>query len=125
MIREGIFTELSHFGVEDDDVEMIAFSQGADGTHDSAFEALVAVFFNGIRAVDEKIIVLGKVMLGFARQESELALEKLATVSPTDAVAITALQNRAAHGRQFEQWLMELLHEGEQALQVFKQQQSE
>lgn len=64
---------------------------------------------------------LGKCLLGMAQQEVMLAQEKLEIVSPTDVEAIRVLQNQAQLGRQFEQWLLELLDKGESALAVFKQ----
>lgn len=68
---------------------------------------------------------LGKCLLGMAQQEVELAQEALERVSPTDVEAIRSLQNKALMGRQFEQWLMELLDKGNNAMTVFKHQQSQ
>lgn len=66
---------------------------------------------------------LGKVMLGLAQQEVELAQEDLEEVEPTDTAEIRKLQNQAKVGRWFEKWLRELLADGEAALSAFKQQQ--
>lgn len=68
---------------------------------------------------------LGKVMLGLAEQEAELAREELETVNPTDVAAVTKLQNQAKVARWFSQWLKELLADGEAALSAFKQQQQQ
>lgn len=66
---------------------------------------------------------LGKVMVGFADQEASLALFALATVDPTDAQAITKLQNKVMVANWFTQWLRELVDEGDGAINAFKQQQ--
>ena len=66
---------------------------------------------------------LGKCLLGFARQEVELAKEKLCTVKAGDIEAVQALQNEAALGVRFERWLVELVQEGDDAIKVLKQQQ--
>ncbi len=68
---------------------------------------------------------LGKCLLGMAQQEVMAAHEGLEKVSPVDIEAIRALQNKALLGRQFEQWLKELVSNGEQAIALFKQQQEE
>ena len=68
---------------------------------------------------------LGRCILGMAQQQVALAQEALEKISPVETEAIRALQNKAALGRQFEQWLVELLHEGEQSMRIFKQQQQE
>ena len=65
---------------------------------------------------------LGKCLLGMAQQEVALAQEALERVDPADTEAVRKLQNQAMLGRQFEQWLLELLDKGESALEVFKQQ---
>ena len=66
---------------------------------------------------------LGKVMVGLAQQEADLAREALETVDPTDTKKITKLQNEVKVSRWFSQWLAELLHDGEAALSTYKQQQ--
>jgi len=68
---------------------------------------------------------LGKTLLGMAKQEIQAAQEALEETDPTDTKTITALQNKAKVGRNFEQWLNELLIRGENALNTWKQQQEE
>ena len=65
---------------------------------------------------------LGRCILGMAAQEASIAEKKLSTVDPTDSKTITALQNEVWRANSFEQWLVELLDEGEAAMNVFKQQ---
>ena len=66
---------------------------------------------------------LGRMLVGLADQEADLAQELLSTVNPTDTTKITELQNQVKVGRWFTQWLNELVLEGDQSLQVFRQQQ--
>lgn len=66
---------------------------------------------------------LGKVILGIAEQEIALAQEALEEISPTDAEGIRQLQSQAKMGRNFVQWLQELFNKGENALDVFIQQE--
>ncbi|MCR4298643.1 MAG: hypothetical protein NUV75_07820 [Gallionella sp.] len=63
---------------------------------------------------------LGRCVLGMAAQEVLLAQEKLGDVPPSDTAAIIELQNRVKVGKWFEQWLVELLQQGEQALEIFR-----
>jgi hypothetical protein len=65
---------------------------------------------------------LGKCLLGMAQQEVESAREALETTSPMDYLKVRELQNQAWLGRHFNQWLLELLHKGEAALVIYKQQ---
>ena len=65
---------------------------------------------------------LGKVLLGLAIQETQAAQEDLAVVEPTDVEKIRALQNKARFGQMFEQWLIDLVADGDNAISVFKQQ---
>ena len=58
---------------------------------------------------------LGKVLIGFARQDSEEALKLLADVDPTDIERIRALQNKVRFGHLFEEWLNDLVVEGDNA----------
>ena len=67
---------------------------------------------------------LGKVLIGMAKQEVALAQEQLATVTPTDVDKIRELQTQAWRGSTFEQWLIELVNKGENALQIYKQQKA-
>jgi hypothetical protein len=63
---------------------------------------------------------LGKCILGLANQQVMAAQLDLEIVSPLETEKIRQLQNQARLGRQFEQWLRELLHDGENAMQIFK-----
>ena len=65
---------------------------------------------------------LGKTLLGMASQEVLLAQEALEIVDPSDTKKITALQNQAKVARNFEQWLAELIDKGNNALNVWRQQ---
>jgi len=68
---------------------------------------------------------LGKTLLGMAQQEVARAQEELETVDPSDTKKLIALQNQAKNGRNFEQWLNELISKGEQALILWKQERDE
>jgi hypothetical protein len=68
---------------------------------------------------------LGKCLIGMANQEVEAALIELETVQPNDVEAIRRLQNQAKLGRQFEQWLRELVVRGNNAITIFKHQRSQ
>lgn len=68
---------------------------------------------------------LGKVLLGMAQQEVQMAQEGLETVDPMNLIAIRELQNKAWLGRRFEEWLGYLITRGEQAKTIFKQQEGE
>ena len=63
---------------------------------------------------------LGKCVLGIAKQQIDAAQADLETVDPVDVEKIRALQNQAKLGRQFEQWLVELLQDGQNAMQIYK-----
>lgn len=63
---------------------------------------------------------LGKIVLGIADQESEAARVALESVDADDIQAIRKLQNKAAMGRLFRQWLIELFTTGESALEVYR-----
>jgi len=67
---------------------------------------------------------LGKYVLGVAEQDALLALEKLGEIDPSNIEQIRAAQNEVKLARSFKQWLLEALHDGEQAMQIFKQQES-
>lgn len=86
----------------------------------SANDALIAEAELGDEAKKFIESDLGKCLLGMAQQEVALAQEALETVVPTDVEKIRTLQNQAKLGRQFEQWLLELLDKGESALEVWK-----
>jgi hypothetical protein len=68
---------------------------------------------------------LGKCLIGMAQQEVALAQEALERVNPTDTDKIRGLQTQAKLGRYFEQWLLELLDKGENALEVYKHSRQE
>lgn len=66
---------------------------------------------------------LGRCILGMAAQEVTAAQKEFGKTDPTDTKAIIALQNKIWCGEHFEQWLHELLDDGESAINVFKQSQ--
>ena len=68
---------------------------------------------------------LGRLVLGLAQQEVELAKEKLLETEPTDSDAIRKLQFQAEFGRKFEEWLTGIVQDGEQSMIAFKQQQEQ
>lgn len=68
---------------------------------------------------------LGKTLLARAEQETLSALEELGACEPTDTKKIVLLQNKAALGRQFPQWINEIIHIGNEALAIWKQQNEE
>ena len=63
---------------------------------------------------------LGRTLLGIAEQEAEAARLQLETVDPDDKKAILKLQNQAALGRMFKQWLNELYEKGNTALEIYR-----
>ena len=63
---------------------------------------------------------LGRTILGMAEQESEVARIGLETVDPSNLKEITRLQNQAALGRMFKQWLEELIEKGNVALEIYR-----
>lgn len=65
---------------------------------------------------------LGRCLVGMAQQEVMAAQEALETVDPNQAEEIRALQNKAKLGRQFDEWLHELVDQGNAALEAFRQQ---
>ena len=68
---------------------------------------------------------LGKFLLGCAEQDSQIAREKLVTADASKADDIRGLQQDAKFGERFSQWLVGLVQDGEQSLQVLKQQQEQ
>lgn len=64
---------------------------------------------------------LGQCLVGMARQEVIAAQEQLIDVNPDDVKAIAALQRKAQLGIFFEQWLRELVTNGDSALEIWKQ----
>jgi hypothetical protein len=65
---------------------------------------------------------LGKTLIGMAEQEILLAQEALETIDPTKTEEIRSLQNQAKIARNFQQWLTELVDKGNNALNVWRQQ---
>lgn len=63
---------------------------------------------------------LGRCVLGMAKQEIAEAQAELETVKPSDTEKITTLQNKAKLGRMFNQWLVELIDRGNNALEIYK-----
>lgn len=68
---------------------------------------------------------LGRLVLGFARQEVERAVDDLLRADPQDTKTIREIQLRAAFGANFDKWLREIVAEGEQSLQAFKRETGE
>lgn len=64
---------------------------------------------------------VGKVLLGLAEQEAKLAQEDLGEIDPTDTKKIMELQNRIRCSKWFQQWLIELVSDGNQAMSIFQQ----
>jgi DNA segregation ATPase FtsK/SpoIIIE-like protein len=88
----------------------------------SAEDELIAEAEIGEQAREFLESELGKTLLGMAQQEVLLAQEALEVVDPTQTEKIRALQNQAKIGRNFEDWLKELITKGENALNVWRQQ---
>lgn len=64
---------------------------------------------------------LGEVMIGLAKQEVDEATLEFSAADLTDAAKLQAIQLKTKLGLQFEAWLVELIQDGDEALQVFKQ----
>ena len=64
---------------------------------------------------------LGKTLVARAQSLTEAALMQFRNVDPHDAKAIMKLQNQIAFGESFEGWLKDLIHIGENAFEVWKQ----
>lgn len=62
---------------------------------------------------------LGKCLIGMARQDSLEALDQLRRIDPSKTQEIRELQNRADLGDRFEAYIKELIHRGNQALEIF------
>ena len=63
---------------------------------------------------------LGKTIIGLAKQEADLAYAALKTTNPTDQDKIRELQNAIWRSERFEQWLGELISNGEQSLKILQ-----
>lgn len=88
-------------------------------------DELIAHAIIGDEAKKFKESEAGKTLLGMALQEVQEAQEALEKVDPTDEKSIRKLQNKAWCGRNFEQWLDELITKGDQALEVYKHEQKD
>jgi hypothetical protein len=62
---------------------------------------------------------VGQCLIGMSHQEIQKAKDKLANVDPDDAKAIRNLQNDIKVATFFEQWLVELINNGNNAMQIF------
>ena len=65
---------------------------------------------------------LGQCLIGMAQQEIQVAKDALAETDPDDSKAIRKLQNDIKVAAYFEQWLAELISNGNNAMQIFMQQ---
>jgi cytoplasmic iron level regulating protein YaaA (DUF328/UPF0246 family) len=65
---------------------------------------------------------LGKTILGIAKLEAEQAVMRLRNVDPDDAKSIRQIQNEIWRAESFEEWLTQLFHNGEQAIELYRQQ---
>lgn len=68
---------------------------------------------------------LYRVMVGFANQEAEDSAIALSMADPTDPQAIMKLQNQVRFGKQFQQWLNELISEADNAITALQEAQKE
>ena len=66
---------------------------------------------------------LGILILGQCKQDRQVALEKLSEVDPEDRAKVRAAQNAVRLAEMFEERLVEIITQGDQALNVWKQQQ--
>lgn len=68
---------------------------------------------------------LGRCLIGLAQQDAEKAALELRTVDANDPKAIRDIQARVWRAESFEAYLRELVADGDNALQVFRQQHQE
>mgnify|MGYP001241773731 CR=1 FL=1 len=87
-------------------------------------EDLIAEAELGDAAKKFKESELGRVLIGIAHQDAQIALEALGSADPEDAKKIRELQNEVKLSNQFEQWLDELIDKGNTAVQIYQQQES-
>lgn len=92
---------------------------------DESLDALIADAEMGEQAKKFLASELGEVLVGIARKQVEAAQIALADVDPTDPRAIMRLQNEIKFGTCFEQWLVELVHNGENAMSIYMSQKQE
>ena len=64
----------------------------------------------------------GRTLLGIAQQEATAAEKALGRVNPEDAKEIIRLQRVIWNAENFESWLMELISNGDNALNIYRQQ---
>lgn len=65
---------------------------------------------------------LGKTMIGMARQDAEAAMLAFGDADVNNAIAIAKIQQDYRTAKKFEQYLVELIQRGREALETFKQQ---
>lgn len=94
-----------------------------DQESDGSLDELIAAAELGEEARQFLASDLGRLILGLADQEVELAKEELLKVDPTDIAAVQRIQAKAALAGKFKGWLVGILQDGEQSLIAFKQQQ--
>jgi len=58
---------------------------------------------------------LGRYVIGRAKLEERQAIEKLATLDPSNVNAIRQTQSDLLRARSFPQWILELVQDGEEA----------
>ena len=64
---------------------------------------------------------LGKVLIGMARQEVEVAMLDFDEADTSDKAKIDEIKLRMRFGRRFEAWLCELITKGNEALEAYSQ----
>jgi hypothetical protein len=64
---------------------------------------------------------IGRYLIGVAQQEVRAAQEALGRVQPEDIKTIVELQRKVWNGEHFEEWLKELVHNGNEAEIAYKQ----
>lgn len=64
---------------------------------------------------------LGRCILGIAEQEIVKCEKELGRIDPKDIDGITRLQREIRLYENFPNWLVELLHNGENALSIYQQ----
>ena len=68
---------------------------------------------------------LGRLVLGLARQEVDRAIDDLLLADAADVKAIRDIQLRAQLGAKFEEWLKNIVADGEQSLQMLMAQRNQ
>lgn len=67
---------------------------------------------------------LGKCISGMAKQETDMAMLEFADVDPSDLAKVRAIQLRVKFGLSFNDWLVELINKGNEALEAFNESQN-